>query len=298
VGGSFCENKIFRMDIVVADVADLYGAEVHATFDPALLEAVDELGNPVYEVVPGPFLDPDNGLIGMNSVDNGGGYIDYAISLRDPAPSAFGGGILATVYFRGKATGSAAVQFDLVKLSARPQPPLPGAAIPAVTQDAVFSLNPCAQTGAMAGRVYLDGRAVYAGASVAADPGGQGALTMPDGTFELPALAAGGYNVDVTHPSYLRAGPRPFSVTTGNTLNLGNVLLLGGDCDGDDKINIMDAAMVALSFALLSGRAGFEPRADINGDGVVDIFDLVMVGNNFGCSLTDPTARCQRWGRP
>ena len=298
VGGSFCQSKIFRMDIVLADVADLYGAEVHATFDPALLEAVDAQGTPVYEVVPGPFLDPDNGLIGVNSVDNAGGYIDYAISLRDPAPSAFGGGVLATVYFRGKATGSAAVQFDMVKLSAKPQPPQPGAQIPADTRDATFTLNTCVQTGAMGGRVYLDGRAVHAGAGVAANPGGHGALTMPDGTFELPALAAGSYNVDVSHTSYLRAGPRPFTVATGNTLNLGNVTLLGGDCDGDDNINIMDAAMVALSFALTSGRAGYEPRADINGDGVVDIYDLVMVGNNFGCSLTDPTARCQRWGRP
>jgi hypothetical protein len=298
VGGSVCENKIFRLDIVVADVADLYGAEVHATFDPALLEAVDEQGTPVYEVVPGPFLDPDNGLIGVNSVDNAGGYIDYAISLRDPEPSAFGGGVLATVYFRGKATGSAAVQFDLVKLSAKPQPPQPGAQIPADTRDATFTLNTCVETGAMQGRVYLDGRAVHAGAGVAANPGGHSTLTVPEGTFELPALAAGSYNVDISHTSYLRAGPRSVAVATGGTVNLGNVTLLGGDCDADDNINIMDAAMVALSFALTSSRAGFEPRADINGDGVVDIYDLVMVGNNFGCSLADSTARCQRWGRP
>jgi hypothetical protein len=171
-------------------------------------------------------------------------------------------------------------------------------AIPAVTQDATFTLNTCMQTGAMGGQVYLDGRAVHAGAGVVANPNGHVALSTPDGTFELPALAAASYSVDITRTSYLRAGPRPFNVVTGSTVDLGNVTLLGGDCDGDDKINIMDAAMVALSFAVTSSGAGFEPRADINGDGVVDIYDLVMVGNNFGCALADTTARCQRWGRP
>ena len=294
--GSFCQEKTFRMDIVVADVADLYGAEVHAHYDPALLEVVDEQGNPAYALVPGPFLDPANGLIGMNSA--GGGYLDYAVSLKDPAPSAFGGGVLATVYFRAKAAGSAAVQIDLVKLSARPQPPQPGASIPAATRNAAFSLGSCVQTGGLKGRVYLDGRTVHAGAAVLADPGGHSAQTLPDGAFDLPALAAGQYNVDMRMTGYLRAGPQPFILAPGVTLDLVNVTLLGGDCNGDDKIDILDAAMLALSFALTNGQAGFEPRADINADGVVDIYDLVMVGNNFGCNLPDTSDRCQRWGRP
>lgn len=296
VGGSFCQGKILRLNTVIADVANLYGAEVHMQYDTSRLEVVDEAGNPAYEVVPGPFLDPASGLIGLNAA--GGGYIDYAISLKDPALPAFGGGVLATVYFRATGTGRADVTITQVKLSGKPQPPQPPPAIPAQSRNASFNLGACAQTGAMKGKVYLDGRAVHAGAAVTTDPGGSAALTLPDGAFELPALAAGAYNVDVTHASYLRAGPRPFGISVGGTLNLGNVTLLGGDINGDDKINITDGAILAKSFARTRGPPEFTINADINDDGVVDIYDLVMVGNNFGCALADTSARCRRWGRP
>jgi hypothetical protein len=66
----------------------------------------------------------------------------------------------------------------------------------------------------------------------------------------------------------------------------------------NDTIDITDGAIASASFGFGTGQVGFDARADINGDGVVDIFDLVMVGNNFGCSVADPTARCQRWNRP
>jgi len=296
--GTFCDDSIFRMDIVIADVADLYGAEIHAQFDPDALEAVDEYGEPIYELTPGPLLDPADGLIGVNSVDNVGGYIDYAISLRDPAPSAYGGGVLATLYFQAEGTGNTAVEFTQVKLSTRPDPPQPGGPIPAVTRNAAYSFSSCIQTGSMKGQVYLDGRTVHSGAMVSAEPGGNNAMTFPDGKFELLALVAGQYTVDVTHTSYLRSGPKTYNVIAGSTLNVGNVTLLGGDCNNDDNINILDAAMVAYAFAFTNGQPGFDPKADINGDGAVDIFDLVMVGNNFGCGLTDASDRCQRWDRP
>jgi hypothetical protein len=114
----------------------------------------------------------------------------------------------------------------------------------------------------------------------------------------LSALPAGNYTVDVRKTSYLRAGDRNFTATGGSTLALPNVMLLGGDCNNNDTIDITDGAIASASFGFGTGQVGFDARADINGDGVVDIFDLVMIGNNFGCSVTDPTARCQRWNRP
>ena len=152
--------------------------------------------------------------------------------------------------------------------------------------------------GYLSGQALLDGRTVHNGAQVSAEPGGYTAAIVPSGTFTLGPLPVGAYTVDVRIGSYLRAGGRDFEVIAGQTTALPSVVLLGGDCDGDDKINILDASIVSLSFGLAADQPGFDPRADINGDSIVDVYDLVMIGNSFGCSVADPTPRCARWDRP
>ena len=149
----------------------------------------------------------------------------------------------------------------------------------------------------MSGQVYLDGRADHSGAQVSVDPGGYSILTDSSGAFTLGPLSSGIYTVDVRMGSYLRAGGRSFEVIAGQTTLLPPVVLLGGDCDSDDNINIMDAGIVSFSFGLSQGQYGFDPRADINADSIVDIYDLVMIGNNFGCSVNDLTLLCMRWNR-
>jgi hypothetical protein len=146
--------------------------------------------------------------------------------------------------------------------------------------------------------VILDGRTDHSGAEVRADPGGHVTTTDAAGRYTLGPLPAQSYTVDVRHTSYLRAGEREFQVQAGQATELPRVTLLGGDCNNNDTIDITDGAIASASFGFGTGQVGFDARADINGDGVVDIFDLVMVGNNFGCSVADPTARCQRWNRP
>jgi hypothetical protein len=49
------------------------------------------------------------------------------------------------------------------------------------------------------------------------------------------------------------------------------------NCDG--LVDIFDLVLVAQNFGLANG---FDSRADANGDGAVDIFDLVIVAQNFG----------------
>jgi hypothetical protein len=48
---------------------------------------------------------------------------------------------------------------------------------------------------------------------------------------------------------------------------------------GDGKVDIFDLVLVAQNFGKTSG---FDSRADANDDGKVDIFDLVIVAQNFG----------------
>jgi hypothetical protein len=49
--------------------------------------------------------------------------------------------------------------------------------------------------------------------------------------------------------------------------------------NGDGKVDIFDLVIVAQNFGMASG---FDTRADLNNDNAVDIFDLVVVAQNFG----------------
>ncbi|MEM5871769.1 MAG: cohesin domain-containing protein [Candidatus Aenigmatarchaeota archaeon] len=55
--------------------------------------------------------------------------------------------------------------------------------------------------------------------------------------------------------------------------------LCAGDVDGNHCVNIYDLTIIGLNFGKTSD---FDTRADINKDGKVDIYDLVSVGRDFG----------------
>ncbi|MBI4331212.1 MAG: hypothetical protein HY673_08025 [Chloroflexi bacterium] len=57
---------------------------------------------------------------------------------------------------------------------------------------------------------------------------------------------------------------------------------LKGDINADGKVDLIDLGIVMGAFNRRRGEAGFDPGADLNGDGIVDVFDVVTIGINFG----------------
>ena len=110
------------VDIVITDVSDpprLYAATVHLTFDPAVLEVVDaDPTRPGVQIFTGTFPCPSEGpcVVQTNAAYNTAGTIDYDVTLSAPALPVSGSGTLATIRFRGIATGESAVSFQTANL--------------------------------------------------------------------------------------------------------------------------------------------------------------------------------------
>ncbi|HEX78424.1 MAG TPA: S8 family serine peptidase [Dehalococcoidia bacterium] len=124
------------------------------------------------------------------------------------------------------------------------------------------------------GRVQLQGRDDHSGVIVSAAE--YSTVTDDQGHFSL-WLPPGSYEVTASHPGYLKASKLDFPIGAAPTADAGLAVLLGGDVAEDyGVIDLRDLAHLAARFNTAQG----DP--DINGDGVVDIYDLVMVGLNYG----------------
>lgn len=57
-----------------------------------------------------------------------------------------------------------------------------------------------------------------------------------------------------------------------------------GDINGDGVVNILDAILLGNAFGSVPGNTNWNPKADLNGDGVVNILDAIILANNFGAT--------------
>ncbi len=55
-----------------------------------------------------------------------------------------------------------------------------------------------------------------------------------------------------------------------------------GDVNGDCVVNVVDLALVGLAFSSTPSSSNWNPNTDVNNDGVVNILDLTLVALNFG----------------
>lgn len=122
-------GETINVDIVIEDVADLYGVDVRLSFDPALLEVQDaDPATAGVQIQKGTFPAPD--FVVRNEADNGAGTVWYAASQQNPTAPISGSGIAASITFKGLTMGASSVAFTYQKIVKRD-----GERIPAGTQD-------------------------------------------------------------------------------------------------------------------------------------------------------------------
>jgi PKD repeat protein len=265
-------GQTVAVDVRVENVANLYGVDLQLTFDFTRVQVVDD--NPALpgvQITPGPFLNPASGYVQTNSANNGTGSIRYVFTLQNPAPPVSGSGVLATIHFQGINVGTALVAFVQAMLVDRF-----GSTLCSTSQGG--SLEVVVTSGTINGLVSLQGRADHSGVAVVA-----GALppvsTGVSGAFSIAGVPAATYTVLATKAGYLSARKTGVVVPAGGTVNIGNVMMLGGDCDNSGVIDIVDLVIVG---AMYGQTPPVDPRADINADGSCNLVDLVLVGSNYG----------------
>jgi len=54
------------------------------------------------------------------------------------------------------------------------------------------------------------------------------------------------------------------------------------DLNEDGKIDIMDLAIMAISYGKLDGESGYDPKVDLDRNGIINILDIAIVAADFG----------------
>lgn len=107
------------------------------------------------------------------------------------------------------------------------------------------------------------------------------AMVGPDGSYTLANVPRKTYVMHIKGLKYL-ATNITVDVTAGNVSNA-NALLLVGDADNDNAVDIGDFGILvnAYNSDVTIPNSGYDPAADFNCDGVVDISDFGLLINNY-----------------
>lgn len=254
--------------IAVRNVTDMTAFEVQVGYDPAVVQVIDandaQSGT---QVAVG--SDFSGGFTAQNEVNTSTGVVAVAATLL--GGSNLDGDVdLITIDFAPQAAGSSTIDiaFQILVDAA-------GNSIDATVQDGTITITSNCDT--VSGQVMLQGRSNHGGAIVTGSTGEQ-VTTDVEGYFSL----SNGEPTEISFPGYLSAsanaamGSRTAKADgLGDLIELGQIMLLAGDLNGDNLINILDLAAIATQMYSDSSSA------DLNGDGSVDILDLALAAGNY-----------------
>jgi hypothetical protein len=115
-----------EVTIILDDVKDLYGVEVHLTFDPAIVQVEDlDPGFPGIQLTAGKAFSSGSSFVALNRANNDTGTIDFAVTLFKPAEPLQGNVEVASFSFIAVKSGSADIDFVQVLLADKDANPLP-----------------------------------------------------------------------------------------------------------------------------------------------------------------------------
>jgi hypothetical protein len=110
-------------------------------------------------------------------------------------------------------------------------------------------------------------------------------IAKPTSNSPFESSSGGFYNFSFELPSSgIPVGNYSVYATTSYNANSHATLtiILLGDINADGVVDIYDAILMARSFNSAYGDPNWNPSADLNHDGIVDIYDAIILAANFG----------------
>lgn len=104
--------------------------------------------------------------------------------------------------------------------------------------------------------------------------------TVPNPTIVHTYSDSGNYTVTLTVTDAMSR-----SNATSQLVTVTMVIGLEGDLNNDGVVNIFDIVIIAVAYGSHTGDPNWDPVADIDQNGVINVFDVVVVALNFGKHL-------------
>ena len=297
---SLTQGNNFTIDINIINASGMSGLEFNLGFNASALNA--------NSVVNGSFL--PSSVTSITQINNTAGFVEFNASLTTPLA---GNGTVAVIQLQVEADNvlnSALHLYDVALVNSTDQP------LPFTTLDgsftnvqgqhdvAVIEVTPIGNwtyqgwpinvsvTVANLGN-YLENATVnlyYNGTAgnglIGTEPAPLAlneteTLTFTWNTKSVP-VSYKGYNVTAA----IDISPEINSNTTNNVMQSPSTVQVRilGDILGLGTVDINDAVALAKYFGLNEGEKGWNPYADLNQDGIVDIFDEIILCQHFGQS--------------
>jgi hypothetical protein len=299
-------GESFTVDINIFNVTNLAGWQVNITFDPTILN-VQNIFLPAGHIFEG--LDP---VTAGKWINNMAGIVWWACAIGPDAPIDHfdGSGTMCRIEFATVGLGTSPIhietQGNFPTKIVKPPPPLPIPFTPrdgaaevleyAIAPDiAIIEVTP-STTQTYAGRIvnitvvvknegnatqdfnvtaYYDSSPIERLLVTGLNPGANTSLTFNWNTTGLTP----GQNYTISAEAHVVPGEID---TADNFLPDGIVeIKLLGDIDGDGIVNITDLVLIVAAIPSYPGHPSWNPQADLNGDNVVDIADIVIALGNF-----------------
>lgn len=149
--------------------------------------------------------------------------------------------------------------------------------------------------GDIDGNVTVEGRAEdnQAGHTVTVDDGAGTVMTGTtefNGDFLITDVLSGTYEATANSDGFLKAVCSDVAHTDDALTTLQDVTLLAGDIDDSGEIDVTDAVAIGLAFNTT------DAVSDLNGDGIVDVLDLILMAVNYGQTSDGNPWNCQAAG--